>query len=312
MLHTALTQNPPLPDFSELRARILSFDAQQSRPATSTAATALFNHSKASSAHRDNRSFPTGGHPNNSRFIRGRHSQQQATPQSHVASPFPMEQQHVPSFGPFASLAWAARPPPNGLLGPAPQWCPNCHSGQHGLSQCPHRFSGPNTAAPFAGVYYVADPNWYLDGPCKDGLYPLTLSSVSTPPQALASVHSSIWHNRLGHPSSNVLARLGPTINSKLSFRSFYRDCALSKSHQLPFNSNKETTSTHFHIIHSDRFSCPYTPQQNGLAKHRHIATMTRSLLLTSGASHNLWVEALHAHLVPEASSLEFTLLSSP
>lgn len=50
-------------------------------------------------------------------------------------------------------------PPPNGLLGSAPQWYPNCHSSQHGLSQCPHRFSSPNTAALFAGVHYVADPN---------------------------------------------------------------------------------------------------------------------------------------------------------
>jgi transposase InsO family protein len=43
------------------------------------------------------------------------------------------------------------------------------------------------------------------------------------------------------------------------------------------------------------RFSCPHTPQQNGLAerKHRHIATMARSLLITSGAPHNLWVEAV-------------------
>lgn len=43
------------------------------------------------------------------------------------------------------------------------------------------------------------------------------------------------------------------------------------------------------------RFSCPHTPQQNGLAerKHRHIATMARNLLLTSGAPHKLWVEAV-------------------
>jgi len=240
-------------------------------------------------------------------------------PQSQVGSSFPMQQQHVPPLGPFTSPAWAARPPPNGILGPAPQWCPNCHSSHHGLSQCPHRFSGPNTATPFAGVHYAADPNWYPDtgathhmtampinnsqpyggphnvymgngdsmsvshtgnlpfslgsstftlqnvfripsicknllsvarftkdnhvfflfapdfyqiyclrtgyllfqGPCKDGLYPLNLSSVSTSPQALASVHSSIWHNRLGHPSSNVFACLSPIINSKLSFPSF-------------------------------------------------------------------------------------------
>ncbi|CAL2265123.1 unnamed protein product [Prunus armeniaca] len=42
------------------------------------------------------------------------------------------------------------------------------------------------------------------------------------------------------------------------------------------------------------RFSCPHTPQQNGLAerKHRHIATMTRILLNTSHMPLNLWVEA--------------------
>jgi len=43
------------------------------------------------------------------------------------------------------------------------------------------------------------------------------------------------------------------------------------------------------------KFFCPHTPQQNGLAerKHHHIATMTHSLLLTSGAPYHLWVEAV-------------------
>ncbi|KAI5337531.1 hypothetical protein L3X38_016802 [Prunus dulcis] len=45
-------------------------------------------------------------------------------------------------------------------------------------------------------------------------------------------------------------------------------------------------------IVH--RFSCPHTPQQNGLAerKHRHIADMGRTLLLTAQFPHNLWAEA--------------------
>jgi transposase InsO family protein len=45
-------------------------------------------------------------------------------------------------------------------------------------------------------------------------------------------------------------------------------------------------------IVH--RFSCPHTPQQNGLAerKHRHIADMGRTLLHTAHMPHNLWVEA--------------------
>lgn len=42
------------------------------------------------------------------------------------------------------------------------------------------------------------------------------------------------------------------------------------------------------------RLSCPHTPQQNGLAecKHCHIADMTHTLLSTSHAPLNLWIEA--------------------
>jgi hypothetical protein len=38
-----------------------------------------------------------------------------------------------------------------------------------------------------------------------------------------------------------------------------------------------------------------HTPQQNGFVerKHHHIATMTHSLLLTSGAPYHLWVEVV-------------------
>jgi transposase InsO family protein len=45
-------------------------------------------------------------------------------------------------------------------------------------------------------------------------------------------------------------------------------------------------------IVH--HFSCPHTPQQNGLAerKHRHIADMGRTLLHTAHMPYNLWVEA--------------------
>ncbi|KAF5199311.1 Retrovirus-related pol polyprotein from transposon tnt 1-94 [Thalictrum thalictroides] len=43
------------------------------------------------------------------------------------------------------------------------------------------------------------------------------------------------------------------------------------------------------------RLSCPHTPEQNGLAerKHCHIADMARTLLATSNAPLNLWVEAV-------------------
>jgi hypothetical protein len=43
------------------------------------------------------------------------------------------------------------------------------------------------------------------------------------------------------------------------------------------------------------RFSCPHTPQQNGLAerKHRHISEMGRTMLLAASLPHKFWAEAL-------------------
>ena len=59
------------------------------------------------------------------------------------------------------------------------------------------------------------------------------------------------------------------------------------------FINSKFTDFCHKLGIHQRR-SCPHTPQQNGLAerKHRHIADMTRTLLSTSHAPLDLWVEA--------------------
>lgn len=59
MLYTALTQNPPLPNFTELRTRILSFDAQQTRAADTSSVTALFH--QGSSSRRDSRPRRNGG-----------------------------------------------------------------------------------------------------------------------------------------------------------------------------------------------------------------------------------------------------------
>ncbi|PKU80641.1 Retrovirus-related Pol polyprotein from transposon TNT 1-94 [Dendrobium catenatum] len=43
------------------------------------------------------------------------------------------------------------------------------------------------------------------------------------------------------------------------------------------------------------QFSCPYTPQQNGLAerKHRHIIETARTLILDANLPYNLWVYAV-------------------
>ncbi|PRQ37842.1 hypothetical protein RchiOBHm_Chr4g0407171 [Rosa chinensis] len=163
MLRTALAQSPSLPDFSDLRARILAFDAQQQpSPSDSATATALLNQGPIQAPQprrRDNRSRPPqfGGRPfGNYRYKRGgsRHqfvpSQQHGSPQ-YASYPFPPPNR-------AARSPWAT-----GLLGPSPHWCPNCHTDQHGLPQCPHRFSGPSSAPPFAGSHSLGDLNWYPD-----------------------------------------------------------------------------------------------------------------------------------------------------
>ncbi|KAI5330217.1 hypothetical protein L3X38_029615 [Prunus dulcis] len=63
-------------------------------------------------------------------------------------------------------------------------------------------------------------------------------------------------------------------------------------------------------IVH--RFSCPHTPQQNGLAerKHRHIADMGRTLLLTAQFPHNLWAEAFCTEVIMFLTNYNLDLLS--
>ena len=112
-------------------------------------------------------------------------------------------------------------------------------------------------APDFYQIYCLRTGRLLFQGPCQDGLYPLHLSSESSVPHALSSVHSSIWHHRLGHPSSSVLARVGSTLGSKISFNSFCSNCALSKSHQLPFPSNHIAASSLFSVIHSDVWMSP-------------------------------------------------------
>ncbi|CAM8973909.1 unnamed protein product [Rhodiola kirilowii] len=480
MLRTTLTQGASLPSFSDLRARILAFDAQRTDSVSSSSVvTALLTQGRdqRDSDRRDFDHKDIDRHTHNRRNQRGRsrgrfygRGGNYTNPRTPYGSHQPPT--HQSSYSPWAGRAsWA-----QGLLGPSPNWCNNCHTSQHDSIRCPHRYSGPTTTPPFAGFQMASDPNWYPDtgathhmtsssipgsvphsgphnvymgngdslpishtgnlpislgsskfslsnvfrvpslrknllsvarftkdnlvfflfaptfyqiyclltgrllfqGPCKDGLYPLSFHSESTVPQALVTIHSSMWHSRLGHPSSSVLSRLGSHLGSKVSFNSFCNVCALSKSHKLPFASNKTFSSSLFEIIHSDvwmspitspsgfryyvlftdecsrytwlypmrrknevfphfktlvamiknifngsvkylqsdngteyvnrdfttyctslgivqRFSCPYTPEQNGLAerKHRHIASMARTLLLTSGVPTTLWVEAV-------------------
>lgn len=81
----------------------------------------------------------------------------------------------------------------------------------------------------FFRIYDLRYGSLIFQGQCKDGLYPMSLPS----PQALTAL-STVWHQRLGHPSASVLSRLGSALGSKFSSSfPFCKSCALSN--QLSF-----------------------------------------------------------------------------
>ena len=96
-----------------------------------------------------------------------------------------------------------------------------------------------------------------LQGPCENGVYPLPYPYASTP---IAMVHEytsiSGWHQRLGHPSSKVVARMISSFSLPVSSNSyishFYDSCSINKSHHLPFHKHGLTSSAPFDLIYID------------------------------------------------------------
>ena len=72
----------------------------------------------------------------------------------------------------------------------------------------------------------------------------------------------SLWHNRLGHPSSNVVLKVLKDCNissfcNKNDF--FCSSCQLGKSHKLPFPTSKTQYTAPLQLIQSDLWGpCPY------------------------------------------------------
>ncbi|KAM1789190.1 hypothetical protein ACFX11_039377 [Malus domestica] len=228
----------------------------------------------------------------------------------------------------------------------------------------------------------------FYKGKCSNGLYPIPCLSAtshstrSAPFQAKAflgqHIHSSTWHNRLGHPSNNIVSLMLKQANilcSKSSFSVMCSSCLEGKFCKLPFSLSTNKSVKPFAVIHSDlwgpspfvsidgyryyvifvdectrhcwlfplinksdvfttfvafysfvltqfatviqtlqsdgggeyvskvfqsfllakgithQLSCPYTPEQNGLAKrkHRHIIETTVTLLQTARLLASFW-----------------------
>jgi hypothetical protein len=87
-----------------------------------------------------------------------------------------------------------------------------------------------------------------LQGPSKDGLYPIQLSKSVNKVKKFAaflgvSTSSRTWHNHLGHPAPPILNKIKHLaklpITSSSSLESLCEPCLLAKSKCLPFFSFK-------------------------------------------------------------------------
>jgi hypothetical protein len=103
-------------------------------------------------------------------------------------------------------------------------------------------------------------------GPSKNGLYPLggdhlPLQSPSSHQssfsslQSTKSVSSKVWHDRLGHPNSQVLQGFLPHVNTSSSNKTeslACTHCIQGKMTRLPFTKSLSQACKPLDVIHSD------------------------------------------------------------
>jgi hypothetical protein len=132
-----------------------------------------------------------------------------------------------------------------------------------------------------------------LQGPSKDGLYPIQFSKSVNKVKKFAaflgvSASSRTWHSRLGHPAPPIfnkikhLAKL--PITSSSSPESLCEPCLLAKSKCLPFSASNNVTREPLEIIHSDLWSSPI-PSINGC--HYYVVFIDNHSRFT-------WIYPLH------------------
>lgn len=102
-----------------------------------------------------------------------------------------------------------------------------------------------------------------LQGPSRNGFYPF--SGVSSSIKGVSAflgtrVSNSIWHSRLGHPSSHILQNL--VSRNKLPIKGVVtselcHSCPMGKSHKLPFPLSVSRSSSPLQLVHSDVWTSP-------------------------------------------------------
>ncbi|XP_071719310.1 uncharacterized protein [Rutidosis leptorrhynchoides] len=112
-------------------------------------------------------------------------------------------------------------------------------------------------------------------------LYPFT-SQTSSPAHHALLTTPSIWHQRLGHPSTDVFRHL---ISNNISCNKtkshvLYHACQLGKHVRLPFSTSSSNVNALFDIVQSDLWTSP-VPSLGGYKYY---------VIFLDHFSHYLWV----------------------
>jgi hypothetical protein len=99
-----------------------------------------------------------------------------------------------------------------------------------------------------------------LHGRSQGGLYPIPLCRASSyaPRRARSGVTASPsqWHQRLGHPTNNVVITIFKTHDLSCApfdtSSSVCDACQRAKNHQLPYTSSHHVSTMPLELIHSD------------------------------------------------------------
>ncbi|XP_026396087.1 uncharacterized protein LOC113290718 [Papaver somniferum] len=94
-----------------------------------------------------------------------------------------------------------------------------------------------------------------LQGPHKGGLYPIKfIKSTQNIAFFSNNASASIWHQRLAHPSFQVLQKVCRDMNlsSLVKTPLFCNDCHHGKSHKLPFTLSSHGAQSPLELLHMD------------------------------------------------------------
>ncbi|PKU72052.1 Retrovirus-related Pol polyprotein from transposon TNT 1-94 [Dendrobium catenatum] len=131
-----------------------------------------------------------------------------------------------------------------------------------------------------------------LQGPCRQGLYPIELRpaasySSTTHSTALHTkmIDPVLLHQRLGHPSPSTLQLLSAYFPTKRLVSSFHCSaCLRAKSHRLPFSLSASKTKNVLELIHCDVWGPSPIVSNNGYKYY---------LLFVDDFTHYSWVYPL-------------------